>query len=326
MSIPKQFADTLRLPMVAAPMFLASSQDLVFECCTNGVLGTFPALNERTSEAFDKRLTDLKKRIKEWELSSGKRAAPFGVNLIVHRSNPRFDADLALCVKHEVPLIITSMGKASKVVEEVHSYGGLVFHDVVNIEFARKAIEGNVDGLIAVCAGAGGHGGDLSPFVLVRELREIFGGTILLGGGISTGNDVLAAQVMGADLVYVGTRFLGAEECAIGDSYRQMLIESSSKDIIYTDVVTGVPHNFLLPSLQQAGIDPRSKGQPAKELSVEKASGQNNTEKKAWKDIWSCGQGAGSIKDITKASKIIEDIEKEYLAALSRVVKRDGGV
>ena len=290
MSNKPHFIDQLSIPVVAAPMFLISGPKLVIECCKNGVVGTFPALNQRTTEGFEEWVVEIKEELARYEQETGKKPAPFGVNLIVHHSNPRVQADLQVCIKHQVPLIITSLGAVSQLVEAVHSYGGLVYHDVIKKRHAEKAAEAGVDGLILVCAGAGGHAGTLSPFSFIDEVRSFFDKTILLAGGISTGKDIAAAIQMGADLAYLGTRFINTTESMADDAYKELIISSSAKDIIYTASVSGVHANFLKASLEAAGITEelwasKSKIDFGKELDAAKA------EAKAWATIWSAGHG-----------------------------------
>ena len=248
------FIKELFLPAIAAPMFLISGPQLVIECCKNGIVGTFPALNQRTSEGFEEWLIEIKTALSAFEKETGKKAAPFGVNIIVHHSNPRVEADLALCVKHKVPLIITSLGAVSELVETVHNYGGLVFHDVIKKRHAEKAAEAGVDGLILVAAGAGGHAGTINPMPLVSEIKKFFEKTIILAGCISTGRDIAAAMQMGADLAYMGTRFINTEESKAPKAYRDMIIDCDANDIVYTAAVSGVSANFLAPSLNAMGI------------------------------------------------------------------------
>ncbi|MEM9823012.1 MAG: nitronate monooxygenase, partial [Bacteroidota bacterium] len=263
--MPKaNFINELSLPAVAAPMFLISGPKLVTECCKNGIVGTFPALNQRTSEGFEEWLIEIKSTLKEFEESTGKKAAPYGVNLIVHQTNPRLQADLELCIKHRVPLIITSLGAVSDLVDAVHSYGGLVFHDVIKKRHAQKAAEAGVDGLILVAAGAGGHAGTINPMSLVAEVKSFFDKTILLSGCISTGRDIASAMQMGADLAYMGTRFINTAESRADEGYQQMIIDSGASDIVYTAAVSGVSANFLRPSLEAMGITPELWSKKAK--------------------------------------------------------------
>lgn len=320
MPLPLSFENRLRLPLVQAPMFLASGVQLVIENCKAGVVGTFPALNQRSSEGFEAWLIEIKHALQQWETETGNKAAPFGVNLIVHKSNPRLQQDLELCVKHEVPLIITSLGAAADLVERAHRYGGLVFHDVVNARHGKKAASAGVDGLIAVASGAGGHAGTTNPFPLIAEIREFFDKTVLLSGCISNGNEIAAAQLLGADLAYMGTRFLATEEANIVPEYKQMIVESASKDIVYTPKISGVNANFMRQSIVDAGLDPEDLTPKAEldfgaELDVESA--KSGSEKKAWLDIWSAGQGVGTIHEITPAAALIKKLAEEYQSAIN---------
>src|SRR5947207_11852043 len=251
--IPAAFEGRLSIPAVAAPMFVTSGPDLVVEACRAGIVGTFPALNQRTSEGYEAWLVEIRERLDKIERDTGRPCAPFGVNLIVHKSNPRVQADLALSVKHKVPLIITSLGAVKELVGEVQGYGGLVFHDVINIRHARKAAEAGVDGLIAVCAGAGGHAGLLSPFALIPEIRAFFNKTILLSGVVSTGRHIAAARMLGADLAYLGTRFIATRESMAAQGFKDMIVQTNANDIVYTAAISGVHGNFLRPSMDAAG-------------------------------------------------------------------------
>lgn len=291
--------DRLRLPVVAAPMFLASGPDLVAACCNAGVLGTFPALNQRSTPGFEAWIDEIEAR-----LDPG--AAPFGVNLIVHRSNPRLEADLEVVVRRKVPVVITSLGAVRDLVTAVQSYGGLVFHDVISRRHAEKAAEAGVDGIIAVCAGAGGHAGTLSPFALVPEIRQVFDGTILLAGAMSTGAHVLAARALGADLAYLGTRFLATRETMASQAQKEMMLAARAGDVVYTPNVSGVHANFLAASLAAAGHDPAATARPALDLQAEA---------KAWKEVWSAGQGVGSIRDLPGAAELCARLGDEYRAA-----------
>ncbi|WP_312223448.1 NAD(P)H-dependent flavin oxidoreductase [Rhizobium rhizoryzae] len=303
MPIPAQLRD-LRLPAVAAPMFLASGPDLVVETCKAGLLGTFPALNQRTTEGFVAWLDEIRTR-----LADAPHAAPFGVNLIVHRSNPRIEADLRAVVEHKVPVVITSLGAVPDVVNAVHSYGGLVFHDVINRRHAEKAAEAGVDGIIAVCAGAGGHAGTMSPFALIPEIRSFFSGTILLSGAMSTGAQIAAARLMGADLAYLGTRFLVTKESMVSDDQKVMTRNAAAGDIIYTDAISGVNANFLRQSIVAAGLDPSNL--------VSHGPMDMANEAKAWKNVWSAGQGVASIDDIPSVSKLCSRLISEYEASMA---------
>lgn len=300
----------LRLPVVAAPMFLVSGEKLVIEACKSGIVGTFPALNQRSTEGFRSWVRNIKE-----ELSKFPSAAPFGVNLIVHKTNPRLEADLAVCVEEKVPLIITSLGAVPELVEKVHAYGGIVFHDVTTLRHARKADEAGVDGLILVAGGAGGHAGSINPFSLVGQVRKFYSKTILLAGSISRGDDILAAQAMGADLAYMGTRFITTEESNAQPEYKEMILRAQATDIIYTPAVSGIPANFMRESLEKAGITDMSKladGHVGEKLSL-------GDEAKAWKNIWSAGHGVSNIHDILPVSKLIDRLEEEYLAARKRL-------
>ena len=309
------FINQLSLPAVAAPMFLISGPKLVTECCKNGIVGTFPALNQRTSAGFEQWLVEIKEDLAQFEKETGKKAAPFGVNLIVHHSNPRLQADLEICVKHQVPLIITSLGAVSMLVDAIHSYGGLVFHDVIKYRHAQKAAEAGVDGLILVAAGAGGHAGTINPMSLVAEIKSFYDKTILLSGCISTGRDVASATQMGADLAYMGTRFINTTESLADDAYRQMIIESGASDIVYTAAVSGVNANFLGASLAAMGITEemwsmKKKVDFGEELDAAKA------EAKAWKTIWSAGQGVATIKDTLPVADLVARLKTEFKEAI----------
>ena len=305
----------LSIPAVAAPMFLISGPELVIECCKNGVVGTFPALNQRTTEGFEEWVVEIKTALSDFEKETGKKAAPFGVNLIVHPTNPRVMPDLEVCVKHEVPLIITSLGAVPDLVNAVHSYGGLVYHDIVKKRHAEKASEAGVDGLILVAAGAGGHAGALSPLALINEIKGFFKKTILLSGCISTGRDIASALQMGADLAYMGTRFINVQESMADPKYQEMIINSKAEDIVYTAAVSGVNANFLRPSLEAMGITEELWSQTKKidfgsELDAAKAEAQ------AWKTIWSAGQGVTSIDDVKPIAKLIDQLRSEFKNAL----------
>ncbi len=319
MSMPSQFENRLKLPMVVAPMFLASGTSLVTECCKAGVVGTFPALNQRSSEGFEQWLEEIKAELTRFEKETGQKAAPYGVNLIVHKSNPRLAADLALCVKHEVPLIITSLGADSSVVDAIHGYGGIVFHDVINARHAKKAAGAGVDGLIAVAAGAGGHAGTWSPFALVNEIRQFFDKTVLLSGCMSSGSDIAAAQMMGADLAYMGTRFINTQECMVQDEYKQQITQSSANDIVYTPQVSGVNANFIRQSIEAAGMDLDNMDKP-KGIDFGAELDEANSDKKTahakpWKDIWSAGHGVGSIDDTPTVLELVNRLKEQYQAA-----------
>lgn len=310
----EQFTQNLSLPVVAAPMFLISGPELVIAACKKGIVGTFPALNQRTSQGFEDWVIQIKEELAAWENETGKKAAPFGVNLIVHHSNPRVEADVRICVKHKVPLVITSLGAISMVVDAIHSYGGLIFHDVIKRRHAEKAIEAGVDGLILVCAGAGGHAGTLHPVAFVNEIKKIFNGFILLSGALSTGQDVASALQMGADLAYMGTRFINTDEGKATAAYKQMIVDSQTKDVTYTAAISGVAANFLQKSLDKAGIT-EEQLQSTKKVDFGK---ELDTEAKAWKTIWSAGQGVTSIEDSLPVSDLVDRLKTEFVAAIER--------
>lgn len=320
MALPSLLEGRLRLPLVAAPMFLASGPELVLACCRAGIVGSFPAKNPRTLDGLDEWLTVIGEGI----ASPGRRApAPFAVNLIVHRSNDVVEGELDLCVRHQVPIVITSLGAVSELVDRVHAYGGLVFHDVINLRHAGKAIDAGVDGLIAVAAGAGGHTGRASPFALVNEIRQVFDGTLLLSGAMATGVDIAAAQMMGADLAYLGTRFIGTRECRSQDGYKEMIVESSLSDIVETDRVSGVNASFLAPSLADAGLHEGNGVTAELEIASEPADARDEQgEKRAWRDIWSAGQGVGSIKDLPGVDELVSRLEAEYYDACTAQAAR----
>ncbi len=298
--------ENLSVPAIAAPMFLTSGPDLVVECCRAGVLGTFPALNRRSSEGFGEWLTEIEARLAEAD-----NPAPYGVNLIVHRTNPRVEPDLKLCVEHKVPLVITSLGAVKEVVDAVHSYGGLIFHDVIKTRHAEKAVAAGVDGLIAVCAGAGGHAGTLSPFGFLPEIRSFFDGTIVLAGGISNGAQIAAARAMGADLAYLGTRFIATEESLVTPQNKDMILGSRAGDIVYTPKISGVNANFMRASVEAAGID--------LDAAPDHAGMDMGEERKAWKSIWSAGHGVAAIDDILPAGELCARLGREYRAACARL-------
>ena len=309
------FQDRLSLPLIAAPLFLISGPKLVIECCKNGILGTFPALNHRTSEGFEGWLEEIKQNLNDFEQQTGKLAAPYGVNLIVHKTNPRLQADLDICVKHQVPVIITSLGAVPELVDAVHSYGGLVFHDITNRRHAVKAAEAGVDGLILVSAGAGGHAGTINPISLVSEIKNFFDKTIILSGCLSTGQDIATACQMGADFAYMGTRFINTLESQADDDYRQMIIASGASDIVYTAAVSGVPANFLRSSLESMGIT-EEMWKMSKKIDFGKELDAAQAEAKAWKTIWSAGHGVTSIKDVLSTENLISRMKAEFKEAI----------
>ena len=305
----------LSLPVIAAPMFLISGPKLVIECCKNGIIGTFPALNQRTTEGFEKWIIEIKSALDLFEKETGKKAAPFGVNLIVHKTNPRVKADLEICIKHKVPIIITSLGAVPQLVGAIHSYGGLVFHDVIKKRHAEKAAEAGVDGLILVCAGAGGHAGTLNPMPFVAEIKKFFHKTILLSGCISNGQDIASALQMGADIAYMGTRFINTKESKAPEDYRKMIIESDANDIVYTAAISGVSANFLRPSLEAMGITEEMLKR-TKKIDFGKELSAMEKEAKAWSTIWSAGQGVTNISDNPTVKDLVDLMKKEFKAAI----------
>ncbi|MEC9358440.1 MAG: nitronate monooxygenase family protein [Pseudomonadota bacterium] len=318
MALPKILEGRLSLPVVCSPMFIVSNPDLVIAQCKAGVVGSFPSLNARPAAMFEQWLQRISAELEAHSQAHPEQpTAPFAVNLIVHRSNDRLQHDLELCVKYKVPIVITSLGARSDVNEAIHSYGGIVLHDIINDRFARKAIEKGADGLIAVAAGAGGHAGTTSPFALVQEIREWFDGPLLLSGCIANGRSVLAAQAMGADLAYIGSAFIATDEAnAIGD-YKQMVVDSHAADIVYTSRFSGVNGNYLKPSIARAGMDPDNLADgDASAMDFGTAEVSDGTVgPKAWKDIWGCGQGIGAIKAIEPAGQRVERLLREYQAA-----------
>lgn len=310
-----QFNNALSLPVIAAPMFLISGPKLVIECCKNGIVGTFPALNQRTTEGFEEWVIEIKTALETFEKETGQKPAPFGVNLIVHQTNPRLQADLAICVKHQVPIIITSLGAVPQLVGAIHSYGGLVFHDVIKKRHAEKAAEAGVDGLILVSAGAGGHAGTLNPMPFVAEIKKFFKKTIILSGCISNGRDVASALQMGADLAYMGTRFINTKESKASEEYRAMIIDSGASDIVYTAAISGVSANFLRPSLEAMGITEEMLTR-TKKIDFGKELNAMEQEAKAWSTIWSAGQGVTNIDDNPSVEELVEKMKQEFVVAI----------
>ena len=306
MAIPQSLQKGLALPAICAPMFIVSNPDLVIAQCRGGLIGSFPALNARPPALLDAWLTRIKA-----ELAADPAAAPFAVNQIVHQSNERLEHDMALCVKHQVPLIITSLRAPDAIVPHVHAYGGQVFHDVISVRHAEKALEAGVDGLILVCNGAGGHAGTLSPFALVGEIRKFYSGPIALSGAISNGSAILAAQAMGADFAYMGTRFIATQEANAVDAYKQAILESVAVDVVYTPYFTGVHGNYLKKSIVASGLDPANL--PERDKSAMNFGGA--TAAKAWKDIWGAGQGVGTIDDVVPVSELVARLKQEYQSA-----------
>jgi nitronate monooxygenase len=307
--------DRLRVPVIAAPMFLASSVKLVVAQCTAGIIGTVPALNARPSSQFGEWLAEITESLADWDRHHpGQPAAPFGVNLVVHGSNPRLEDDLALCVEHRVPLVISSMGASEEVNRAVQAYGGVTLHDVTNQAHARKAIEKGATGLIAVAAGAGGHAGSLSPFALVGELRKWFDGPLALAGAIGTGRAVAAAQVMGADFAYVGSAFIATDEASCSQSQKEAVVAADAGEIVYTPAFSGTPANYLRRSIEMAGLDPYNLPDMRRPINVAAQAGAAKT----WTDIWGCGQGIGTTRAIEPAAVVIDRIVREYREAVAR--------
>ena len=311
------FINELSIPVVAAPLFLISCPELVIECCKNGIVGTFPALNQRTSEGFEQWVIEIKESLQKFENETGKKAAPFGVNLIVHPTNIRVKADLDICTKHKVPIVITSLGAIADLVNVVHDYGGIVYHDIIKRRHAEKAAEAGVDGLILVAAGAGGHAGTLHPIPLINEIKKIFKKTILLSGCISNGNDVASALQMGADLAYMGTRFINTKESAASEDYKAMIMKSSAEDIVYTAAVSGVHANFIRASLESVGIT-EDRWKDTKKIDFGKELNPAEAEAKAWKTIWSAGQGVNIIDNVPSVSEIVKQLRTEFLNSIER--------
>ena len=301
----------LRLPVIGAPMFIAGNPKLVIEQCRAGIVGSFPALNARPKEALDAWLTEI-----ETALAGKPDAAPFAVNQIVHTSNDRLAHDVEVCVRHKVPITITSLRAPHEVVSAVHSYGGIVLHDVINVRHAEKALEAGVDGLILVCAGAGGHAGTLSPFALIGEVRRFFDGPLVLSGAIASGDAILAALAAGADLAYIGTRFLATPEASVPDRYKDEIVRSAAGDIVYTDLFSGVHGNYLKHSVIAAGFDPLNLPKADKKMNFGSGSG---VEKKVWRDIWSAGQGVGQIDSIVPVADVVAQLAREYTSARQRL-------
>ncbi|MFC4349307.1 NAD(P)H-dependent flavin oxidoreductase [Kordiimonas lipolytica] len=317
MALPTQLSN-LRIPVIGSPLFIISNPDLVIAQCKAGIVGSFPALNARPEPVLEEWLQRITNELDAHnQANPDKPAAPFAVNQIVHKSNNRLMHDVEMCVKYKVPVVITSLGARPEVNEAIHSYGGIVLHDVINNRFAKKAIEKGADGLIAVAAGAGGHAGTLSPFALIQEIREWFDGPLALSGSIAHGGAVLAAQAMGADLGYIGSAFIATEEANADERYKQAIVDYGADDIVYSNLFTGVHGNYLAPSIEAAGLDPKNlpESDPSK-----MSFGSGGSEKsKAWRDIWGCGQGIGAVKEIVPAAKMVDRLADEYAAAKARV-------
>jgi len=320
MPLPPILENRLRLPVIGAPMFIVSTPQLVIAQCKAGIVGSFPALNARPASQLDDWLSQITEELAAYARANpARKLAPFAVNQIVHASNDRLAHDVELCVKHRVPIVITSLRPPAEVVSAVHGYGGIVFHDVISVRHAQKAAGQGVDGIIAVCAGAGGHAGVLSPFALVKEIRAIFDGTIILSGAMSTGADVLAARALGADLAYLGTRFIATDEANASSTYKQMLVDSKAEDIVYTSLFSGIAGNYLRASVAQTGLDPDELPEASKTTMNFGTGG--NTARKAWKDIWSAGQSVSGIDAIESVEALVARMEVEYLAARERILR-----
>ena len=321
MALPDFLENNLRVPVLGSPLFLVSGPELVIAQCKAGIIGSFPALNARPAEVLDDWLTRINTELEEYKAANPNAiVAPYAVNQICHGSNDRLMQDMETCVKHKVPIIITSLRPPAEIVEAAHSYGGVVYHDVINVKHARKAAEEGVDGLILVCAGAGGHAGALSPFALLREVKEWFDGTVLLSGAIGDGFCVASALAMGADLAYMGTRFIATEEANADKGYKDMLIQSAADDVVYSSLFTGVLGNYLKPSISAAGLDPNNL--PEADKSKMNFGSGGNMKTKAWKDIWGSGQGIGAIQDVEPVEAVVARLETEYREAIDSLVQR----
>ena len=317
MPIPDILRDRLRLPVIGAPLFIVSTPRLVIAQCKAGIVGSFPALNARPAARLDDWLSEITEELVSFQRANPRaKVAPYAVNQIVHSSNDRLEHDVAACVKHKAPIVITSLRPPAEVVAAVHGYGGLVFHDVINLRHAEKAAAQGVDGIIAVCAGAGGHAGLLSPFALVKQIREVYPGTIILSGAMSTGADVLAARTLGADLAYLGTRFIATDEGNAPAEYKQMLVDSAAEDIVYTSLFSGVNGNYLRGSVTRAGLDPDHLPE-ADKAKMNFGTG-GNTAAKAWRDIWSAGQSVSGIHEVETVAALVARMEGEYASARER--------
>jgi len=319
MSLPP-ILQGLSLPVIGSPMFIVSVPELVIEQCKAGIIGTFPALNARPSEVLEKWIVRIKLELEEYQKANpDKKVAPFGVNQICHSSNNRLQQDMEICVKHEVPIIITSLQANQQVYDATHSYGGIILHDVTNIRHSKKALSMGADGLIAVCTGAGGHAGRLSPFALVPEIRQFFDGPLLVSGSIATGGAVAACLAMGADMAYIGTRFIATAEANADNGYKNEIVKSSGEDIIYSSLFTGIHGNYLRGSIENAGLDPDNL--PEADKSAMNFGSGGNTDAKAWKDIWGAGQGVGSVKSSLPVSEVVAELKSEYEDACRKLAQ-----
>ncbi len=321
MALPPILRDRLRLPVIASPLFIISNPDLVIAQCKAGIVGSFPALNARPASQLDEWLAQITEELADWDAKNPDRpSAPFAVNQIVHKTNDRLEHDVEMVAKYKVPIIITSLGAREDVNQAVHAYGGVVLHDIINDRFARKAVEKGADGLIPVAAGAGGHAGALSPFALIQELRTWFDGPIALSGAIANGAAILGAQAMGADLAYIGSAFIATKEANAAQGYKDMIVESSGEDIVYSNLFTGVHGNYLRPSILAAGLDPDNL--PEADPSKMNFGSGGNTKAKAWKDIWGCGQGIGAVEEILGAGVLVALLAAESVPAKASLAEK----
>jgi nitronate monooxygenase len=323
MALPPILRDRLRLPVIASPLFIISNPDLVIAQCKAGVVGSFPSLNARPLSLLDEWLARITEELSAWDRAHPDRpAAPFAVNQIVHRTNGRLEEDLELCRKYQAPIVITSLGARQDVNAAIHAWGGVVLHDVINNSFARKAVEKGADGLIPVAAGAGGHAGVLSPFALVQEIRQWFDGPVALSGAIANGSAILGAQAMGADLAYIGSAFIATKEANAAEAYKDMIVQSTAGDIVYSNLFTGVHGNYLRPSIVRAGLDPDNL--PVSDPSKMNFGSGGNQDAKAWRDIWGCGQGIGVVDGVPSAGELIDRLAREYDAARAELDAKIG--
>lgn len=319
----EQIKQSMKLPVIMAPMFLVSNPKMIINACASGIIGSFPALNARTGDMLEEWMKQITTELQEIKAQNpDKKVAPWAINYITHRSNKRYHEDLNLIEKYQPPIVITSLGDPSAVVKIVHEYGGLVFSDVINVKFAKKAIEKGTDGLVLVASGAGGHAGVLNPFAFLHEVKEFWNGPVVLAGGMSKGEDILAAEILGADLVYMGSRFITATESSAVDAYKEMIVDSSIEDVIYTDAFSGVNANYLIPSIQRAGLDPNNLAKK-EEINFDKL---NDPKVKAWKDVWGVGQGIGSITKIQDLAEIVEELQISYEKARAGMAGNDRSV
>jgi len=319
MSLPGILKNNMTIPVIGSPLFILSNPKLVIEQCKAGIVGSFPALNARPAEKLGEWLTFIKQELEDYKQQNpDAKVAPFAVNQIVHPSNDRLEQDMAVCVEHKVPIIITSLHAPTEIVRAAHSYGGLVFHDVTNIKHAKKALSVGVDGLILVTAGAGGHAGTLNPFALLTEIRQFYDGTVILGGSITRGNHVLSAEVMGADLAYIGTRFIATHEANADDTYKQMVVDSTASDIVYTNLFTGVHGNYLRGSIENVGLDPDNL--VSSDKSKMSIGSKGSAKGKAWRDVWGAGHGVGNITSVTSAADVISQLREEYAEAREKMI------